>query len=71
MGGLNYEWGGTPLKALYDKHTTGGKNNNDAVKAAGIDLGWILKAVLHEDKRTFEVFHANQVATYRWIGNEP
>ncbi|MCI0693423.1 hypothetical protein L0337_15635 [candidate division KSB1 bacterium] len=70
MGGENFEWKGTPLYVLYQKHIANGKNHESAVEFAAKDLGWLVKAVLKEDKRTFEVVKiwAN---SYRWIGNEP
>ena len=71
VGGENYEWEGTPLCVLYDKHINLGKPSEDAVKDAGKDLGWLLKAVLAEDKRSFEVGQSGLTAGYRWIGNEP
>jgi len=71
MGGDNFEWQGTPLYVLYEKHFNGGKDNDSAIKAAAIDLGWLLKTVLAEDKRTFKISTAGRVNTYEWIGNEP
>lgn len=71
MGGENFEWEGTPLQVLYLKHLNGGKDNDAAIEAAAKDLGWLTKAVLAEDKRTFEAGKAGLVSSYRWIGNEP
>lgn len=70
MGGENSHWHGTPLMALYDKHASAGKGDAAAVEAAGRDLGWLVKAVLSEDKRTFEAHHNGYVNSYRWVGNE-
>ena len=39
---------------LYPKHIDAGKDNKSAIKAAARDLGWLVKTVLSEDKRTFE-----------------
>jgi hypothetical protein len=71
MGGENSLWRRTPLIALYEKHTAGGKDHAAANKAAGRDLGWLVKAVLSEDKRRFEVHHNGFVNTYRWLRNRP
>ena len=71
MGGENFEWQGTPLYVLYLKHVNSGKNEDDAIKGAAIDLGWIVKSLLSEDKRTFESTVAGQVSTYKWVGGEP
>src|SRR5437899_1165521 len=54
MGGKNFDWHGTPLQVLYEKHIDKGKNQKAAIESAAIDLGWLLKTVLAEDKRTFE-----------------
>ena len=66
VGGENYDWNGTPLIPLYQKHIGSGKSHDEAVSEAGKDLGWILKTVLHEDKREFEVHDAGMANGYRW-----
>lgn len=71
MGGENFDWRGTPLINLYEKHITTGKDNDSAIEAAAKDLGWLLKSVLSEDKRTFVFEKLALVNTYRWIGQEP
>lgn len=71
MGGENFEWQGTPLYALYQKHIDQGKDNGSAIESAARDLGWLVKSVLAEDKRTFEAVKAGRVNSYRWVGNEP
>jgi hypothetical protein len=75
VGGDNFDWSGTPLQVLYQKHRNAGKDDESAIAAAAIDLGWIVKTVLSEDKRTFEAGKeagkVGPVSTYRWIGNEP
>ncbi|WP_339133661.1 MAG: hypothetical protein WGN25_13360 [Candidatus Electrothrix sp. GW3-4] len=65
VGGENYDWNKTPLIPLYQKHIAAGKDPNDAVDEAGKDLGWILKLVLHEDKRSFESYDAGKAKGYR------
>lgn len=71
MGGENFEWQGTPLFALYQKHIHAGKDNDCAIEDAAKDLGWLVKTILAEDKRTFEVSMSGLVRSYRWVGNEP
>ena len=71
VGGENFEWMGTPLYVLYEKHINAGKSIKPAIKAAAIDLGWLVKTVLSQDKRTFEAGKGGLVSTYRWVGNEP
>jgi hypothetical protein len=71
VGGENFEWQGTPLIVLYDKHTKKGKVYDKAIAGATQDLGWLLKAVLNDDKRRFEVGKSGLTAAYRWAGNEP
>jgi len=71
VGGENFDWDETPLIALYEKHINGGKDNASAIKAAARDLGWLVKTVLAEDKRTFIPSKAGLVNHYRWVGNEP
>ncbi len=70
VGGANFDWDGTPLYCLYQKHIDSGKHNKEAIDEAGKDLGWILKTVLNEDKRTFETHEKGLTKGYRWIGNE-
>ena len=65
MGGDNFHWQGTPLIELYKKH----KYKEDSVKSAGIDAGWLLKAVVNEDERVFETKKSELINHYRWIEN--
>lgn len=71
MGGENFDWDGTPLYVLFEKHSKQGKSNVAAIEAAGKDLGWLVKAVLSEDKRTFVPNKGGLVSIYHWVGNEP
>lgn len=70
VGGQNFDWDGTPLYCLFQKHKDAGKDDDSAVAEAGKDLGWILKTVLSEDKRTFETHEKGLTKGYRWVGNE-
>src|SRR5690554_7731100 len=67
FGGDNYDWNGTPLIALYNKHINQGKNENSAVDEAGKDVGWILKLVLYEDQRLFDTCDAGMARGYKWL----
>lgn len=69
MGGDNFFWEGTPLIVLYDKHCNMGKTSDEAVKAAAIDSGWILKRVIEDDKRMFHTKKEELVRMYKWDGN--
>jgi hypothetical protein len=71
VGGENFEWSGTPLYVLYEKHIGQGKNSAEAIEAAAKDLGWLTKTVLAEDKRTFIPSKSELVSHYRWVGGEP
>ena len=71
VGGENFDWDGTPLIVLYEKHINEGKSNTSAIESAAKDLGWIVKSVLNGDKRTFIASKAGLVNHYRWVGNEP
>jgi hypothetical protein len=55
---------------LYWKHIAKGKDDESAVKGAGIDSGWLLKKVIDKDKRTFETEEAELIRKYRWIKRE-
>ena len=67
MGGENYYWQRTPLYVLYEKHE--GKCSNP-VNEAGKESGWLLKRVIHSDKRTFKTKKDELVRKYRWTGEE-
>lgn len=67
VGGLNKEWHGTPLDCLYWKHKNTGKTHEKSMFCAGIDLGWILKTVLSEDKRKFSSRSVGRAKGYKWV----
>lgn len=67
MGGENYYWQGTPLLKLYEKHEKKYSDWEPAVEAAGKDSGWLLKKVIHNDKRKFETKKEELIRKYRWI----
>lgn len=49
FGGENKDWNDTPLQKIYDYYVK--KGVNDAVNRAAVDVGWLLKSVLSEDKK--------------------
>lgn len=69
VGGENFYWEGTPLYCLYEKHSKKGKTPDEAIADAGIDLGWLLKRQLADDKRSFKS-RQGYTAEYCWVGNE-
>ena len=71
VGGENFEWKETPLYCLFEKHNHPPKDHQASISAAAKDVGWLLKAVLSEDKRHFKVERSGLVAGYRWVGDEP
>jgi len=71
VGGENFEWAGTPLYCLYEKHIQKGKSEEDAITRAAIDAGWLLKSVVNDDKRNFIPGVAGLANGYRWRGGEP
>jgi hypothetical protein len=67
MGGENTDWTHTPLEMLYSKHINSGKDSDSAFTAAAIDLGWLVKSMLFEDKRIFKVGDAGRANSYYWV----
>jgi len=66
FGGENFDWKGTPMIVLFNKHKTKGKSDAVAISHAGRDAGWILKKVLEDDQREFETKKAELIRKYRW-----
>lgn len=64
FGGDNRDWGNTPLQAIYEYHKDIKKAKDPAGDAAK-DVGWLLKAVLTEDARTFEYVGKDTGGIYR------
>lgn len=48
-------WNDTPLQQIYDFFESNGLTENDSQKKAGMMLGHILKKVVYEDERLFEI----------------
>lgn len=70
MGGTNFFWERTPLIALWNKHITKGLSDDDAITAAAIDGGWILKKVIDDDRRAFSHMKEGLVRKYHWTGDD-
>ena len=69
FGEDNYYWI-EPLIGIYNYHFNNGKPSQKAVAAAGKDVGILLKNILLEDTRTYEISKKQRkymVNTYRWI----
>lgn len=66
-GLLGFDWSGTPMIVLFEKHIRQGKTQKQAIDAAGKDAGWLLKSVIDCDRRLFETKGANLIRNYRWI----
>ena len=69
VGGENKDWGETPLQPIYDyyRHTLG-RPDKSAKRQAAVDAGWLLKAVLFEEKnRYFEQLQGTRAKQYRRI----
>ena len=66
VGDENEDWKGTPLQPVHDYHRHS-KSKEKAYKQAGIDVGWLLKGVLHDDKREFKQIKGEWVNSYKWL----
>jgi len=67
FGGENFDWNGTPIIKLYEKHKSKGKKDDNAIKDAGKDVGWILKKIIDDDHRNFETKTEDLIRKYRWV----
>jgi hypothetical protein len=67
VGGENTDWSSTPLEALYQKHIDLKKDSASANKVAGQDAGQVLKLVLKNDSRKFQVRSAGLSNGYIWV----
>lgn len=54
FGGNNFYWS-DPLVELYNYYIKINKSSDEAINMAGQDVGHLLKQVLQEDDRTYEV----------------
>jgi hypothetical protein len=55
----------SPFRPLFKKHLQEKKGRAFARAVAGWDLGWLLKTVLAEDERVFEVKRSGRTARIR------
>lgn len=67
VGGENTDWSETPLEALYQKHILLKKDVESANKVAGQEAGQVLKLVLKNDSRKFELSDAGLSNGYVWV----
>ena len=67
MGGENFNWNGTPLFPLFQKRVNEDWDDDDAIREAGKEAGWLLKSVLNNDLRRFETKKEELVRKYRWV----
>lgn len=70
MGGENFDWQGTPLYRLYEEQINSGLTNEAAIERAGQQGGWILKALLRDDRRAFETAEGTRSREYRWLATD-
>ncbi len=74
VGDENKNWKGTPLQQVYDYYLDHYKKNGKsekeaedaAYKQAPKDVGWLLKSMLHADKREFKQID-EWVNSYKWL----
>lgn len=68
VGGVNWNWEGTPLQRVYDKH----KSAENAFEKAAREVGRLLRKVILEDKRGFYCTKGRRsVNIYTWDGEYP
>lgn len=70
LGEVNFYWEGTPLYILYAYHFHECGDPESARKKAAVDAGYLLKAVIEEDKRTYDTDIEGLVRAYWWDGGE-
>ncbi|HEB32330.1 MAG TPA: hypothetical protein ENI15_15890 [Spirochaetes bacterium] len=65
FGGENYHWDNTPLIELHNWHYE--KKSDGPVNMAGRDIGQLLKDVVNDDKRKFQI-KKSYTREYKWDG---
>lgn len=65
FGGNNRNWNGTPMQKLYDYQLKEGKTYDEAFDLAAKDAGWLLKTVLNDDARIFEIVGKDTGTLYK------
>lgn len=72
VGGKNYYWQGTPLIVVYEQFRKANPNKSSeyAEEMAAKAIGHMLKRVIVDDKRTFDMRKQDMVNQYIWTGSE-
>ena len=70
LGGVNYDWRGTAIQVLPTKYQEKGKSVKDSISLAGKAVGTILKRVLDDDPRKFEIRDGFKTKEYCWTGGK-
>ena len=66
FGGNNRDWYKTPLQKIYDyHHFIDGKDCETAAKSSAKDVVMLLKTVLEEDSRNFEIVRIDTGNVYK------
>lgn len=69
FGGNNRNWNGTPMQKLYDYQLKEGKTYDEAFDLAAKDAGWLLKTVLNDDARIFEIVGKDTGTLYKLVSD--
>lgn len=67
FGGNNSDWGNTPMQKLYDYYIKEGETKDKAHQNAAKDAGRLLKSVLDEDSREFEIVGKDTGTLYKLV----
>lgn len=70
FGGNNRDWSDTPMQKIYDYYIKNGKSYEAAAESAAIDAGRLLKTVLDEDTREFEIVGEDTGKLYKLAETE-
>lgn len=80
FGGENTDWGGTPLQEIYGHWSSlyrgqhpelsDDELHEKAADQAAIDVGWLMKSVLQNDRREFESSDVGKAKGYKWVGGD-
>lgn len=55
FGGANFQWSGTPLQCIYDRHIKNGRKPAKASVLAARDIGKMMTKVLSRHPRNFDI----------------
>ena len=80
FGRENTDWGGTPLQEIYGHWSSlyrgqhpelsDDELHEKAADQAAIDVGWLMKSVLQNDRREFESSDVGKAKGYKWVGGD-